>query len=226
MNARVVIVQETMPEYRLPLLRALTVRAAELGIHVEVVHGIAPGPRGERLGTRDPSPFHVVRNRYLQAPGLRQGFVWQPVLRRCIASDLVVVEQANRALVNYLLLAGRRVGGPRVAFWGHGRNRQGDPGSLRERAKRSLAIAPSWWFAYTEGVAAYLEALGFPAARTTVIGNTIDVESLRQEIEQERSRFHEPAAQRCLFLGGLHRDKELGILFKAADRIANEIDGF
>lgn len=224
-RASVVIVQETLPAYRVPLFDEVRRRAADRGVRVSLVHGYARGARGQRLSTGVLPWAEVVANRYLPGPGENKSLVWQPVLRRAWRADLVVVEQANRMLVNYALLAARRRG-PRVAFWGHGRNMQADQASLGNRLKARLVTAPDWWFAYTREVADYLVWLGASADRITVVGNAIDVRQLRRDVERERAHLVDEPKARCVYLGGLHVHKRLDLLVEAADLVAARVIGF
>lgn len=224
---RVVIVQETLPNYRVPLFEEIRSQGARLGVEVSVVHGHAPGARGHRLSTGRLSGAVTVRNRYLPGPGENGALVWQPALRSAAKADLVVVEQANRLLLNYVLLLWRWVGGPRVAFWGHGRNFQSSAQSQAERVKARLVKAPDWWFAYTTGVAEYVGAVGFPRSRVTVVGNSIDVRQLREDVDRLRAEVPDTeGATRCGFLGGLHVHKRLDLLFDAADAVAARLPTF
>lgn len=225
MTARVIILQETLPHYRVALLEQVGDRAAERGIAVEVVHGHAPGERGRRLSTGALQDAVTIHNRYLRAPGSNGTVVWQPALRRCLSADLVVVEQANRLLINYVLLLAQRLRGLKVAFWGHGRNLQASPTSLAERTKGRMARLPSWWFAYTAGVAEHLGSLGFPQDRVTIVGNTIDVIGLRRAVDQHRPRCG-TAPLRCAYVGGFYNHKRLDLLFEASDLIADRLPGF
>jgi glycosyltransferase involved in cell wall biosynthesis len=224
-RASVVIVQETLPAYRVPLFDEIRRRAADHGLQVSLVHGHARGARGQRLSTGTLPWAEVVVNRYLPGPGENGSLVWQPALRRSWAADLVVVEQANRMLLNYALLATRPLG-PQVAFWGHGRNMQADPASLGNRFKARLAKAPNWWFAYTQEVADYLVALGASPERMTVVGNAIDVRQLRQDVERHRAQLVGDPRKRCVFVGGLHVHKRLDVLVEAADLIATRVSDF
>lgn len=229
MTAHVVILQETMPQYRVELFEHIR-RCEARGITVEVIHGRAPGTRGQRLNTGVLPGATVIRNRYLRAPGENGAVVWQPALRRCLKADLVVVEQANRLLINYVLLLAQHLRGPKVAFWGHGRNLQAPGGSLSERFKARIAVAPWWWFAYTEGVAEHLVSRSVPRDRISVVGNTIDVAALREAVERQRQRQRQrgkpQAMARCAYLGGLFTDKRLDLLFAAADLIAERVPAF
>ena len=81
--------------------------------------------------------------------------------------------------MNYLLIAGQLLGLRRFAFWGHGRNFQAaNPDSLSEKIKRWVVRIPHWWFVYTEGAAKYVQALGYPRDRVTVVYNAIDTKGL------------------------------------------------
>ena len=139
MSNRVVILQETFPRYRVALFDEVCRRATLRGIEVQVVYGQAPGNRGERSNGGSIGGAGFVRNRYLRIPGVETEAVWQPALRSCLGADVVVVEQANRLLINYILLMAQRLHGPKLAFWGHGRNLQSTPDTIAERFKARLS---------------------------------------------------------------------------------------
>lgn len=227
MSRRVVILQETLPHYRVPLLATIVAEAEGRGIHVQLLHGRASGARGARMNSGAIADALPVRNRYFPAPGPNGTLVWQSAFRRCLRADLVVVEQANRMLINYPLLALQGWGGPAIAFWGHGRNYQTrrEAGGA-ERLKARLVTKPTWWFAYTGGVAEYLCGLGFPPARVTVVGNTIDIVALRESVQIAWRMGQRTVADRCLFLGSLYPDKRLDLLFRAADIVASARPSF
>lgn len=177
---RVLIIQALMKPYRVPFFTRLGETLAGHGVGLRVAYG-QPGPREARKGDAAelPAPWGLpVRNRWLAG----ERVLWQPVWRAAVAADLVVVEQANKHLINPLLLARARLGGPRVAFWGHGRNRAAPAGTLAERAKRALVRAPHWWFAYTEGVAGELAAHGVAPARITAVNNAADTAAFAAQL--------------------------------------------
>lgn len=226
MSRRVVILQETLPQYRVAFFTEIRRQAAAHGITVHVLHGRASAMRGARLSTGKLPEALKIENHYLTIPGSKNTLVWQAALGRCLRSDLVVVEQANRLLINYVLLAAQRLRGPRVAFWGHGRNHQAPRLTHTERLKARIATLPWWWFPYTSGVADYLMQQGFPSARMSIVGNTIDVASLREEIAHVRKARSLTPPARCIFIGGLYKEKRLDVLFDAADRIVQAIPEF
>jgi glycosyltransferase involved in cell wall biosynthesis len=150
-------------------------------------------------------------------------------------ADLLILGQENKLLHNYPLLLARKLGlVRRVAFFGHGRNFQGDRSSLSERFKRLYTSAPDWWFAYTEQSRKAVEAAGFPADRITVFQNSIDTSALAAQLESVtpedrqsfRRRMSDGEAEIGLFLGGLYREKRLEFLIQAVDLIKKQRPNF
>ncbi|MGB5053343.1 MAG: hypothetical protein WBO24_02990, partial [Nitrospirales bacterium] len=88
-----------------------------------------------------------VENRYWSLGN--QELVLQPVLKYVSGVDCVIVEQANRLLINYYLVLRRRLKRhPRLAYWGHGENLQAkSKHSQSERLKRPLLGQDDWRFA-------------------------------------------------------------------------------
>jgi glycosyltransferase involved in cell wall biosynthesis len=214
-NRRVVIVQELLTHYRVDFFTQLRQRLSAHGVDLELVVGAPDTERSQRADAGDLAWATRVR------PRRRAGLVWLPVLRPSRRADLVVVEQGSRHLVNYLLFARRKFGGPPVAYWGHGRNRQSRrPNGFSERWKRWWLRAPDWWFAYTASVADDVVAAGFARERVTVVQNSI---------RPAATASSWPAARtpgRCVFLGSLYDDKRLDLLVAAADVVAQAVPEF
>ena len=229
---RVCIVQRIVPHYRVPFFQALHRELADTGIDLELIHGQEfPGtvPRGEFLDERWASR---VNNRYIRIAS--QELVWQPASVRTLAgADLVIVEHANRLLLNYPLLAAR---GPRrrVAFWGHGANFQSTQDSAAETFKRNLARTADWWFAYTNGGARLVESYGFPPERVTVVNNAIDSRAIREAVDgvdaatlaDLRAELGIEGPGVAIFSGRLVPEKRLELLWDAALRIRERCPTF
>jgi glycosyltransferase involved in cell wall biosynthesis len=224
---RVAIVQRSLRRYRAGFYDQLRTELARDGIVLQVFHSTPPThpdalelPWAQRLDAR------TVRFG-------RQRLVWQPLTRELRAADLVVVEQASRLLLNYRLLLRQLLGGPAVAFWGHGGG-AAPRGTTGERVKRSVSRRVHWWFAYTSRSAEMVAALGFPPERVTVVDNAIDTPGLRREIEAVKPGDRESLRRKLgldanpvgLFLGSLKADKQVDILLQAAVRIRAEEPGF
>lgn len=209
----VAFIQEWLPRYRLPFFNLLRDVLSAQRIELRLYYGQPAGAIAKRSDAAGlPWACQVVNSHV--GP-----LVWQHVWRQARRADLVIVEQANRLALNYLLLAARPAGGPRVAFFGHGANLQGNPMSLRERWKRTLARTPSWWFAYTDGSADRVLSAGFPANRITVAQNAVDTSGLTEVDIPKRPG-------RCIYVGSLYEYKRLPLLLEAADSIAANVPQF
>jgi glycosyltransferase involved in cell wall biosynthesis len=213
------IVQQVLPQYRLPFFEGLRANLAEDDIRLRLLHGQTGDGSGSKGDERELSWAEPVNSRRLSLPRGRP-LVWQPVARTTRGSDLVVLEHAGRNLGTWPLLCwGVRGGRPRVAFWGHGTNLQADRGSaLTEPAKRWASRRAHWWFAYTEGSAERVVAHGFPRDRITVVNNTV-----------ETPRLHDPperAPLTCVYVGALYPLKRISFLLEAGARLAELVPGF
>lgn len=214
---RVAVVQELLPRYRSRFFDLLRARLAHEGVELVLVHGRARGDRALLADEGDLPWAHVVDSTQL---GMGRGtpLVWQRALSHLDGADLVVVEQASRHLLNYLLMARRATRRQRLAFWGHGANLQArSDRSWRERWKRLYSRNADWWFAYTDGAARRVAALGFPPERITVVQNATDVAAV-PPLPREPGR--------TCFVGGLHQHKQIPFLLGAAAMAARSVDGF
>lgn len=229
---RVLIVQWLIKQYRVPFYTRLRERLWDEGVDLTVAYS-PPPPEEERKGDNAelPTPWGV------EVPAVRfpRGVLWQSCLEQALGHDLVIVEQAARHLLNYLLLGLRGAGRVRLGLWGHGRSQRNAPTAVAERLKRVTLVQADWWFAYTQGTADYVIARGMPAHRVTTVQNSVDVAAFRQELEEVnapaleafRARFGIGAGHRvALFCGGLYEDKHLPFLLEAADRLRARIPGF
>lgn len=211
---RVLVIQELLPHYRIEFFDAVRRNLADYGVVLDLVHGRATGDRA-RFGDEVSLPWaRQVVNRRFPASGSRY-LVWQPVLADALSADLVIVEQANKHVVNALLtvLARRR-----LAMWGHGADLQ--EGSARRWAsavKRLMSVRCAWWFAYTHGSAARVDRLGFPPDQITAVQNA--------------APFPDPGevdrvAGQCVYLGSLHRYKRLEFLVDAGRELSTLVSDF
>jgi len=154
--------------------------------------------------------------------------LYQPLWHEVSSANLVVVEQANKHLVNLLLRPYSMMCEKKIAFWGHGKDRKGNPDSLSEQFKRRSLCWVDWWFAYTQKVADYVASVGFPPGRITTVDNSIDTEAFKKQLNtvdsgqvaQMRSQLSIDLDARIgLFCGSIYREKEIALLIQSAIRI-------
>jgi glycosyltransferase involved in cell wall biosynthesis len=231
---KVLIIETFIPHYRVPFFEGLHDALRREKVGLRVAYGRQSRIDGYGYyGAQGHLPFGVkTRNYWLYNARV----LLQPVLWEIIRADLVIVEQANKHLVNYLLLVLSRLGIKKVAFWGHGWNRQRrNPNSLSERVKARLVRFPDWWFAYTYGTARYLKSKGVHARVITVVQNSVDVTRFRNQLSEitdldlGRARSDlgiQPESKVGLFCGRLHRDKKLAFLLDASRGIKARVPHF
>lgn len=158
-----------------------------------------------------------------------------PGWRTIQESDLIILVNANRNLLNIPMLTLSRMGFKRVALWGHGKNHQNCKSTLRERFKKSLALWPSWWFAYTEATSRHLLDLGFDSHHLTIINNSIDTVGFTAQVdavsplmmEKMRAQLNLTSSNRIvIYCGSLYPQKRISEMLEAAKIVAMRVPEF
>src|SRR5213594_650403 len=230
---RVAIIYKCLPQYRRRFFELLRDRLAQEAIHLQLIYGQPGAKDAAKKDTVDLEWAQRIENRIVRFGG--QELYWQPCLHLLRGADLVIVEQASKLLVNYVLQARYLLGGTRFAFWGHGKNfARYDSHWLGEFLKQRLSRRVHWWFAYNAKSAAVVQLLGFPADRTTLTQNAIDTRALIAA-----TRRFDPSALTglcdelqlggrnvCLYAGAMYRDKRLLFLLEACELIRRWVPDF
>lgn len=163
------------------------------------------------------------------------GLEYQRGFREALKSDLVIVQQENKLVLNYVLNVLSIFGAKRLAYFGHGRNFQSrNPSGLSERWKRLWATKVNWWFGYTEETRRHVLSLGFPADSITVFNNSVDTSQIRGQVEQVTSGRLDALREELglagrnvgVFVGGIYPDKRMAFLVEACDRIRRQVPDF
>jgi glycosyltransferase involved in cell wall biosynthesis len=228
----VVSVSRYVAQYRVPFHEAVRDELATSGIRYRLLYG-APRPgEAAKQNTATIGWAEEVRSTYV-GPGGK--LVWLSVVGKVRGADLVVITQENALLNNYALQIWRKLGGPRLAYFGHGKNFQASrPDSAAERFKRLWIKQVDWWFAYTQRSAAIVAGSGFRRDRITVVNNAIDTSGITAEVAAL-----DPAAQTGLrqslvggspnvgvYVGGLYPEKRLDFLLDAARLVRDAVPDF
>jgi glycosyltransferase involved in cell wall biosynthesis len=230
---RVAVVYKRMPHYRRRFFELLRDTLAEEAIQFQLIYGQSAAKDAVKKDTVELEWAQRIENRIARLGRLE--LYWQPCLRLLDGTNLVIVEQASKLLVNYVLQARYLLGGPRFAFWGHGKNFSlDDRSSVGEFIKGNLSRRVHWWFAYNERSAAVVRSLGFPAARTTLTQNAIDtrglvaaaraVEPLKLKAICEELRLK--GNNVCIFSGAMYPEKRLPFLLEACELIRQRVPDF
>lgn len=229
---RIAIVQSIIADYRVEFYRKLHMRLADRACALTVFASTAKTGAGFRDGLATLSFGEAVPRFDLIGKAY-----WQGAWRRLLSYDLVIVEQANAALLNYALLVSRGLAGrpKRIAFWGHGATLQAEnTGPLRTGLKRVMTRTPNHWFAYTQMSADLVAAARFPRDKITIVNNSADVSEIAAAAEEAR-RIGREAGRAALglepgftavFCSRLYAGKKLEFLVEAAKIAQRRVSGF
>jgi len=230
---RALIIQAQMKQYRVPVFEKLHVALAREGISLRVAYSDPPVSEVGKGDNRDLPLEYGIKVRAFRACGER--ILYQPLLHEVFAADFVIVEQANKHVLNYLMLLLSALGIKKVAFWGHGKNRQRRGQRFSEWLKHRMLSRVDWWFAYTDGTTRCLIESGVPASRITSVQNAVDTKEFRQhcagitqlEIDAAWSALGISKTARVgLFCAGIIPDKLPGFLIESAKQIRQSIPDF
>lgn len=230
-DVRVVFVTQLIPEYRRGFHEGARAKLAAHGVKYDVVFG-APTKEQSQKGDLIDLPWtRGVNTRHLWGDKL----IWQNALGAIAGADLVVLNQQNRNIINYLLQMTPRSARPRIAFFGHGRNFQAeDPNSMAERWKRYWATKVDWWFAYTQESKNHLIGLKYPEERITILNNSIDTRELArlsstvtaERRAERRSELGLSGRNTCVLVAAFYPEKRIGFLIEALDLVRAEVPDF
>ena len=230
---QVLIIEPQMKRYRIPFYMKLHTALETSGINLRVAYSAPVGADISKGDNCDLSPPVGVKVKVYHLFGGK--LLFQPLLGQVADADLVIVDQANKHILNSILIGMSRLKLKKVGFWGHGRNCQGSSSSLPERIKRHTVSLVDWWFAYTSGVREYVKRRGMSGDRITTVNNSIDTSGLRKalaevtpsEIQSVRGVLGiDEKALIGLYCGGLYADKHLDFLIEAAVLVQSQIPEF
>jgi glycosyltransferase involved in cell wall biosynthesis len=219
--------------YRAPFNERLRERLASHGVQYDFIYSADPklsSPRGDLVQL--PWATSVPCSRFRLG---RIELRYQHALRAALRHDLIILQQENGLLLNYLVVAVARMFGKRTAYFGHGKNFQArNPGSLQERFKRFWLDKVDWWFAYTELSAHVVADAGYPMDRITIFDNSIDTSAIRKEVEAVDATALEELRQALVggsanvgvYVGGLYEEKRIPFLIEAVDGLRRAVPDF
>lgn len=229
---RVVFVTALLTQYRIPFHERVRHQLAESGIQYDVIFGQPSASEGSKGDLRGLSWGTEIKNQYIQLGPY--SMVWQPAFGKILQSNLAILGQENRFLLNYLAQATRSLYDTKIALWGHGRNFQADAGGFSQKWKQLWATRCDWWFAYTAQTQIILKNYGFPSERITSIENAIDTSGLQayarnistEDLQKSRMKFGIKSDQVGIYVGGIYDHKRSDFLISAAVEIRKQIPDF
>jgi glycosyltransferase involved in cell wall biosynthesis len=229
---KVLIIYKFLPQYRKEFFNLLKIELAKHRIELELIYGKSTNTDVLKRDEVDIEWAKFIPNRTLKIG--KTEFLWQPCLKYLKDKDMVIVEGANRLIVNYYLMIGRHFSKYKLAFWGHGRNLHEDIGSFRNRFKYLFMNKCDWWFGYTKGTKNFLLSNNYPESKITVVQNAIDTLSLRKyysdikecEINELKDQLGIKNCETGIYCGAMYPDKKLDFILETCHRVKKEIPEF
>jgi glycosyltransferase involved in cell wall biosynthesis len=230
---KVAIITKYISRYRLDFFNRLKIMLQEEKIELILIYG-QPSKADQQKNDSVEIPWGIKIHNYFLGLGNKE-LCWQPALKFVKGVDLVIVEQASKLILNYLLLFLKSLKIIKVAFWGHGQTFQKESANnFAEFLKRIMSKKVDWWFAYTEISKKILVDQGYPKEKITVVQNSIDTSSLRKiflsiresDVLHKREEIGIKGSHVGLFIGALYKEKRIEFLLQACKLIRQRVPDF
>jgi len=229
---KVLFVCEFIPQYRKDFFYLSKEVLLEHEIELEVIYGRADAVNALKNDSVELEWAKYIPNRSFRI--LNTELIWQPCLNDIHHKDLVIVENANRMLINYYLIIAHHFSKFKFAFWGHGGNLQEDVNSWRNKFKNLFITKSDWWFAYTNLSKKLLESRNYPTNRITVMQNAFDTNSIQDHYsginEREIYHLHQElgfhSGTTAIYCGAMYPAKNFDFILETCYRVKQEIHDF
>jgi L-malate glycosyltransferase len=231
MKKKVLIIQQILPEYRVAFFALLKTELEKCSISLELIYG--DGNLDSDTNNDPALPWAMrIANRSIGIGKLKLN--WQPLIKYLGDKDLIIVEKANKLLLNYYIIVARKFWKNRLGFWGHGRNLQADAQSPGNRINRLFLKKCDWWWAYTNSVKDFLVQHRYPPSRITVVQNSIDTHALRMqlaevnesEINSLKKQLGITSIHTAIFCGRMYTEKRLNFILETCYLVKSKIPEF
>jgi L-malate glycosyltransferase len=232
-SKKVAIIWRYLADYRVPFYCGLKEYLAQRDVELQLIYGPSNGDGLAEDEAQTTLPWAKCVNHWSATiRGIEA--CWQPYQSYLRDADLVIVEQANRLLLNYWLIAKRRFSRQKIAFWGHGRDLQTYPGTIRNAWKKLFVKHVDWWFAYSAEVREAIIKSGFVPERISNVQNTIDTSALlsvkaaisAQQLANLRKELSLGSGPVGIYCGRIYKDKRIDFFLEACFGIRKLIPGF
>ena len=229
---KVVILYKYLLQYRVDFFNQLKERLAEHDIELILIYGKLKNLESKRADEID-LPWATYReNKILKIN--KYNFMWQPSLDEIKNCDLVIAEQANVLLINYVLMILRRFLKFKFAYWGHGANLQESHNALTNKFRYLFISQCDHWFAYTNSVKTFLLNKNISDDMITVVNNAINTKIIRQQhvkcsdkkIASIKNDLGIKGDNIAIYSGGLYNIKRIDFMIEASKKINEKIKNF
>lgn len=229
---KVVILNIILPQYRYDFFTLLKEVLLKNDVELEVIYGKEKSVDALKKDEVDIEWAKFIPNKIFKIGKTK--LIWQTSLSIIKDTDLVIVENANKLLLNYYLIFTRRFSKYKLAFWGHGRNLQDHVDSLPNRFKYLFLNKCDWWFGYTNLTKRILRSQNYPLNRITVVQNAIDTSCIKKyyseikepELINLQNELGMTGSIAAIYCGAMYPEKNFDFILETCYRVKRQIPNF
>lgn len=225
---RVVIQQPALPQYRVPVFRALAQRP---GIDLCVVYGDAPGAPSNAEPEGFVAKFAPIQS-FLGGRLLWQGASWTHATRK--RADVLVLTWNVRFLSLLPALLRAKLSGVKTILWGHGYSKR--ESRWRQRIRNRVALFADALLFYNHGAAErFIAGTGCDSLKVHVALNCLDqipIQEARASWLADEGRLIAFRAEHrlgpgpvILFVSRLCADNRVDLLIEATEALTRDFHG-
>ena len=213
---KIAIVQRVVTDYRVNFFNTLNDLLDNENIELTVYAGNGRNSEKFKNGLEEIKCARRVKNYYI----LNTRFYFQNICSILNQYDIVIVEQANTAILNYLLLFQRHFFNinKKFAFWGHGATLSKKNNSLSNNFKKLFINKSDYWFGYTEHTREILNRNGVSNCKISIINNSIDMKIVDKNHIKSKVKNN-----RLVFCSRLYNKKKIPFIIESCIKAKKEI---
>ncbi len=213
---KIAIVQRVITDYRVNFFNTLNNLLKNENIELTIYAGNGKNSEKFKDGLEEIKCAKRVNNYYI----LNTRFYYQNIYSALNQYDIVIVEQANSAILNYLLLFQKHIlnVNKKFAFWGHGATLSKKNNSLSNNFKKLFINKSDYWFGYTEHTRKILNRNGVKNHKISIINNSIDMNIVDKNHIQSKVKNN-----RVVFCSRLYNKKKIPFIIESCIRAKKEI---
>ena len=213
---KIAIVQRVITDYRVNFFNTLNNLLENENIELTVYAGNGRNSEKFKDGLKEVKCSKKVNNYYI----FNTRFYFQNIYSILNQYDIVIVEQANSAILNYLLLFQRHIlnSKKKFVFWGHGATLSKKGNSLSNKFKKIFVNKSDYWFGYTEHTRKILNRHGVKNSKISIINNSIDMKIFDKNHIQSKAKNN-----RLVFCSRLYNKKKIPFIIESCIEAKKEI---
>ena len=174
---KVLIIQRILPHYRINFFKQLENLLNKNQISLRIIAGQPRSNEFFNLDNKSKSNVTNIKNLYFG----KKLYLSLVNFLKFKQYDLIIVEQCNSAILNYLIFIFYNK--KKIAFWGHGKNLNTYKKKYFSNfIRKCLLTQINHFFAYTKISAKIIRNMGFNKDNITIINNSIDLDDFENHI--------------------------------------------